>query len=197
MANCTGLLCCRAESGFPSKDGDIAAGEWGASTHCDIPVKLYQSMLDFIVDDIKPDMILWTGDNAAHDIWENTSDETIEYTIKTTELLKETVKGHDITILPILGNHDTWVVNIQSFASPKANREINKFKDHWKEWLTPEAFTKFGEYGFYSMPIELKNGKSLPQGSRLIAINTNVCMGINFYLYGQRSDPGGHVAWLE
>ena len=154
-------------------------------------------MLDFIVDEIEPDMILWTGDNAAHDIWENTSDETIEYTIKTTELLKETVKGHDITILPILGNHDTWVVNIQSFASPKANREINKFKDHWKEWLTPEAFTKFGEYGFYSMPIELKNGKSLPQGSRLIAINTNVCTNLNFYLYGQRSDPGGHVAWLE
>ena len=69
-------------------------------------------MLDYIVNDIKPDFIIWTGDNSAHDVWKNTSDEVIEYTVKVTQMLKDAIKGHNITVLPVLGNHDTWVETI-------------------------------------------------------------------------------------
>jgi len=44
LSNCKDYLCCHADSGFPKKDTDIAAGEWG-SNNCDIPIKTYQSML--------------------------------------------------------------------------------------------------------------------------------------------------------
>lgn len=99
-------------------------------------------------------------------------------------MLREATEGHDITVLPILGNHDIWVETIQSFGAPHENREINGFKDHWSEWLTPEALDKFSEYGYYSMPIKLKNGKGVPAGSRAIVLNTNACANINWFLYG-------------
>ena len=30
--------------------------------------------------DIKPDFIIWTGDNPAHNVWENTKEEAIKIT---------------------------------------------------------------------------------------------------------------------
>ena len=83
LANCGDIVCCHKGSGWPSKDGDIPAGEWGME-NCDIPPKTFQSMLEYIVNEIEPDIIFWTGDNSAHNIWENNSDEVIGYTLQTT-----------------------------------------------------------------------------------------------------------------
>ena len=154
------------------------------SSRCDMPPKTYKSALDFIVSEIKPDLIIFGGDNSAHDVYMNTSEEVTNYTIQVSEMLQEAVKGHDITVLPILGNHDTWVETIQSFGAPHTNPEINGFKDHWKEWLSADALDKFSEYGYYSEPIRLANGKGVPAGSRAIVLNTNVCANINWFLYG-------------
>ena len=67
----------------------------------------------------------------------------------------------------------------------------------WTDWLTEEALAKYGEYGYYSTEISLKNGKTLPTGSRLIAINTNTCDLNNFEIWGDREDPAHQFAWLE
>lgn len=75
VANCSEIMCCREDVGYPKKDGDIAAGEWGMPSRCDTPPKTYQTALDYIVGEIKPDMIIFGGDNSAHNIYENTSDE--------------------------------------------------------------------------------------------------------------------------
>ena len=107
------------------------------------------------------------------------------------------MEGHNITVFPILGNHDIYVETIQSFAAPNENPEINGFKKHWSQFLTADALDKFSEYGYYSIPIELANGKGVPKGSRAIVLNTNACANINWFLYGQREDPGGQMAWLE
>ena len=47
------------------------------------------------------------------------------------------------------------------------------------------------------MPIELDNGKAMPAGSKVIAYNTQACNSLNWYVYGERQDPGGMFAWLE
>jgi len=67
----------------------------------------------------------------------------------------------------------------------------------WNDWLGDEASAKYGVFGYYSLDLSLKNGKSLPTGSKLIALNTNACEALNFYLWGERSDPGHQFAWLE
>ena len=77
-------------------------------TSCDLPPKTFKSMLDFISDEIRPDIVFWTGDNSSHDIWRNTSDESIDYSMLATDMIKEAFKGQDVAIYPSLGNHDTW-----------------------------------------------------------------------------------------
>lgn len=52
---------------------------------CDTPVHTLRSMLGFVRDEIKPDMLFWTGDNSAHNVWDNTVEEVTEYTIAITE----------------------------------------------------------------------------------------------------------------
>lgn len=63
------------------------------------------------MNEIKPDVIIWTGDNSSHNIWSNTLDEVINYTQTITDMIKATIKDKDITVLPIHGNHDTWPVD--------------------------------------------------------------------------------------
>jgi len=41
---------------------------------------------------------------------------------------------------------------------------------------------KFGEWGYYSMDLKLKNNKTIPAGSKVIAYNTTTCDTNNFNL---------------
>ena len=87
-------------------------------------------------------------------------------------MLKEKFDSVGIPVVPTPGNHDTYPVNIQSFDKPNSNWPINHFKEYWADWLGEEALEKFGEYGYYSMDFKLKNDKSTPESSKLIALNT-------------------------
>lgn len=88
IADCNMPLCCRPENGFTS-DPLRAAGEWG-SYLCDIPHKLLSNMLEYIRDEIKPDLLVWTGDNSAHNVWDNTQEEIISYVQNITETVFQT-----------------------------------------------------------------------------------------------------------
>jgi hypothetical protein len=58
-------------------------------------------MLDHVTATDVPDLIFWTGDNSAHDIWSNTRDESVDYTVKVSQMLKDSFDQLDVTILPI------------------------------------------------------------------------------------------------
>lgn len=141
-------------------------------------------MLDFVSTQDLPDMVFWTGDNSAHNIWDNTADESVAYTVKVTEMIKDTFDGKPVTVMPIQGNHDTWAEEIESFAAPGINYEINNFKSYWKDWLSDEAYEKFGEYGYYSQEIKLLNDKQLPDNTYVLAYNTQACNSLNWYTWG-------------
>ena len=78
-------ICCRAENGFPD-EADKKAGAWG-SYHCDLPQQTFESMLAYIRDTIKPDMVVWTGDTVPHNIWANSNEEVAEIVTKTSNLI--------------------------------------------------------------------------------------------------------------
>jgi len=65
-------MCCRPENGYP-EDPELQAGNWG-SYECDLPEKTLQSFLNHVRDEVKPDFVVWTGDNSPHDTWKNTAD---------------------------------------------------------------------------------------------------------------------------
>lgn len=70
-AACDNFICCRADSGV-ANDPSNAAGPWG-SYLCDLPHKVLVHFLQFAKNEIKPDMLLWTGDNSAHNVWSNSN----------------------------------------------------------------------------------------------------------------------------
>ena len=70
---------------------------------------------------MKPDVLFWTGDNSPHNTYNNTEEEVLNYTIKTTQMIKDKIAGKDITVIPIQGNHDTWPVDWQDFSKPGMN----------------------------------------------------------------------------
>ena len=184
-AKCDSFLCCRAESGTPVA-GDILAGEWGSNVGlCDLPVKTFESLMANVVNVQKPDLLFWTGDNSPHNIWDNTLEEVTDYTMSVTDIIKNAIKDSEITVVPIHGNHDTWPVDEQDFSTPNSSYPINHIKEYWSDWLG-DAKDKYGEYGYYSKELILKNGKTLPAGSKVIAINTNSCDALNFYMWGER-----------
>ena len=56
-----------------AKDGEPAAGKWG-DENCDLPPWTFDAIAEFIGTEIQPDMVLWTGDNADHNIWAQSFD---------------------------------------------------------------------------------------------------------------------------
>ena len=65
-------------------------------------------MMQYVVSEIAPDMIFWTGDNTVHDVWKTTLEEVSEYTKVATDYMKEAIGDAEISVFPIQGNHDTW-----------------------------------------------------------------------------------------
>ena len=63
--------------------------------------------------------------------------------------------------------------------------------------MDEQAIAKFGEYGYYSMDLKLKNGKTVPQGTKIIAINTNACDQLNPFELTERDDTGHQYEWLK
>jgi sphingomyelin phosphodiesterase len=54
-------------------DGDFGAREWGEYT-CDLPEKTVDNLLDYIINEVKPDIVFWTGDNSPHNTFDNTEE---------------------------------------------------------------------------------------------------------------------------
>jgi len=98
-ANCGNFICCRSETGLPADPKD-AAGIWGDYA-CDIPHNVLTSMLEYVRDTVKPDMFIWTGDNSAHNVWNNTNDEVTAYVVNITETIKDIFADTTITVFPI------------------------------------------------------------------------------------------------
>lgn len=46
-------------------------------------------MFQYISDEIKPDVLFWTGDNSPHNIWENSVEEVIDSTLNITMMIKK------------------------------------------------------------------------------------------------------------
>ena len=67
-------------------NGNRTAGRWG-DFECDIPHRTMKSMFEWVAnnqDELKTDFITWTGDNSAHNVWDNTQEEITQYTVNIT-----------------------------------------------------------------------------------------------------------------
>jgi sphingomyelin phosphodiesterase len=193
--HCTTPLCCRPENGFTDNPDD-QAGYWG-SYNCDTAPPTIRLMFETIRDEIKPDVVFWSGDMSAHSVWENDNEEVIEVNKYVADLVEE-ILGDTVTVYPIMGNHDVWPVNVQSFLQP--NPILQSLTSTWSKWLKPETMKTFSIAGYYSQYFEIKGqGKQAKMfdKTRVLGVTTQVCNPQNWYLWEIMSDPAGELAWLE
>lgn len=97
-----------------------------------------------------------------------------------------------------MGNHDTWPVNVQDFRHPYDNNVVKSYVNAWSDWLGEEAAETFKKYGYYSLDFNQFDGSAAaPAGSKIIALNTQAENPANFWIWGDREDPGEVINWLE
>ena len=189
-ANCKEPLCCREINGLPKKPED-AAQKYG-NYNCDLPPIVAEMMVEYIGQlPNQPDLVFWTGDNIAHDIWNQTAHKNAGYTIVMTNWIKK--HWGDIPVFATLGNHEFFPVNVMRFDD--VHPILEQISEIWKDWLDEESYHNFRNYGYYTMPL---NGISETwDGFRVVVLNTEVCNNMNWYLLTQYNDPFEHLEWIE
>ena len=80
-------------------------------------------------------------------------------------------------VFPVLGNHDTFPVNVEDMDHERDNLLVQGVADVWEHWIGKEAADEFREHGYYSTLIEADSGplKNLSGQVRVIGLNTNAC----------------------
>lgn len=188
--DCDWVICCRDETG-KTVDPTKEAKPWGSYT-CDLPKKTLVNMGDFVNENIKPDVVMWTGDTPPHDQWHYTADEIRNYTSYMSGFLHEKLK--DYPIFPVEGNHDFTQINSEDFHKP--DPMLDFMANLWTDYLTDDAMKTFKEYGYYVMPLRLVDGTEVPK-TKMIALNTQSCYTMNLLLWMNRDDPANELSWLE
>ena len=109
-SDCGEPLCCRATSskGQSSK----TAGYWGDYYSCDTPENTVIQLFTFINQTLTQqyDILIWTGDVSAHDVWNNTKSSVINGTRLLSSLIKHNLANYKL-VLPAIGNHEGFPVN--------------------------------------------------------------------------------------
>lgn len=114
-------------------------------------------MLDFIREQTKPDLVLWTGDSIPHNVGTLTADSNAQIMKNVTNMVAKELK--DFRVYPALGNHDTFPQDIISMFKPRDNPTINDWDNSWLQFIPDEEQQKnFLDYGFYSLPLQDING---------------------------------------
>jgi len=68
-------------------------------------------MFEFLRDEIKPDVLFWTGDMSPHSVWENSDAEVADVNYVIAKQIQETF-GDELMVFPLQGNHDVFPVNV-------------------------------------------------------------------------------------
>ena len=186
ITNCGLPLCCRDKAQSIDKS---KSGYFGYVGKCDLSKNLFNSFVDKAYE-IKPDFIIWTGDNAPHDTWKSKKvgqDDTYQVT----EIIRDSLDKkfqHKIPIDPILGNHEIYP---NDEFDEKQIDFYKKMAKIYKKYLNKDAYNTFKKYGYYTM-------KHLNTNIRIVAINCLLCDTWNYNLINSNKKSTKLMfKWLE
>jgi len=190
-AECGEPLCCREDSGEVEKE-EHRAGYWGDFRKCDTPLRTIEAMYSHIANTHPTiDMIYWTGDLPAHDIWNQTKEGNKEVVRATARQLQKFFPG--VPVYPALGNHES--VPVDSFPPPSVGVEdasmswlYSTLAEEWGHWLGEAHSWSITHGAYYSL--------NVAPGLRVISLNMNYCMNKNFWLLLNSTDPADELQWL-
>ncbi|KAI0218479.1 hypothetical protein L0F63_005459, partial [Massospora cicadina] len=189
-ADCGLPICCQLSS--THKDRKRSAGVWG-DYNCDLAPSMLNSMLDYIQTLPPVDMVIFTGDIPAHDVWNQTLATSATVEASTFKRLQSVFSTTDVPVIPAIGNHESVPANNFSVGTAGLDIPLYSFlADVWKDWLPLESQRKLKELGVYTV-------KAFP-GLKVISLNTNMCYILNFWLVSSLprdgQDPDSILHWL-
>ena len=195
-ADCKGVICCHAaimdDSGNKEAKIRKPAGKYGEYT-CDIPEATVNATVRFLRDHIKPDILLFTGDQAAHDVWSKSRGRAMVTEGRLARLHNDYLKETNTVIS--VGNHETVPAN----SFPYGNL-TGKYGDmrwlygslamQWLVGVNPNEYLEFVKHGRYAKAVN---------DYLIISLNTNVAYLFNVWrlMYYPDPDPDGLLAWLN
>ncbi|KAG7527447.1 hypothetical protein FFLO_06927 [Filobasidium floriforme] len=172
------------------------AGRWGtSSSDCDAPMSLVNMTFDWLKQEWadKVDFVVWTGDNARHDIDSSiprTPSEINDLNRMMVRRMRETF-GEDVVVVPSLGNNDIYPHNIL-VAGP--NAVTNSFTDIWSDYIPAEDYHVFQRGAYFAIDV-------IPDKLAVISLNTLYWYDANKVVDGCKdgsNEPGAlEFDWLE
>jgi len=186
-AACNEPLCCRAEDGVPV-DPSQGAQYWGTYGSCDIPLRTFDQFLQFVANNFDVDMIFWTGDNISHDVWhQSIANQTVNTYDATEDMLNY---FPNTSTYPMFGNHETYPADEYDTLYNTSAWLTSRLSNMWAPWLDDQALNTFRKSTYYAQVNAEHNVK-------IIAVDTQACNNLNFYLIDDPTDPLNHLAWLR
>nr|XP_019009111.1 endopolyphosphatase [Kwoniella pini CBS 10737]OCF47892.1 endopolyphosphatase [Kwoniella pini CBS 10737] len=178
------------------KNGVDLAGEWGtAVSKCDTPMSLVNITFDWLKKEWRDeiDFIVWTGDNARHDIDRSLPRTTNEIFKLNRMVVSKMIDafGTDIPIVPSIGNNDIWPHNVMAAGPSKLTEE---FLHIWGKFIPPDFAHVFERGSYYSVEV-------IPDTLAVISLNTLFWYDSNTLVDGcgdHSNDPGAlEMDWLD
>ena len=181
---CSTPLCCHEPASQYSRK---KSGKFGSLLNCDTSLNTLQSFVQ-AANNLNPDLIIWTGDNAEHDNWNSTQEEVYVATKAIKNAIDE-VFQHRIPVYPVIGNHEVYPNDIWKSGNEIIFKELaDIYKDYFFE---DQAYESFSKYGYYT---ELHPNTNL----RIVALNCLYCDAVNYHLLGTNyTEAKKEFIWLE
>ncbi|KAJ9086442.1 hypothetical protein DSO57_1004166 [Entomophthora muscae] len=190
-ANCNKPICCQRDSNSDIKDKTIKqpASKWGEYT-CDANKLMLTSMLRKARSLYNYDMVFFTGDLPAHDMWKESYERTMGTEKEALDLLKQHFEG--TPVYPVIGNHESIPVNQFPFRhmSPNGFYLYKFMAEQFKSWLGPKQLQMVQNVGYYSFD----HSPAL----KVMVLNTNLYYTYNYFvlLNPANPDPNGMFSWM-
>ena len=182
---CDAKICCHEPASNYSR---IISGKFGSYINCDTSLNTLTSFAK-AAKELEPDFIIWTGDNPERNDGYNSSQEDVYYTTQTIKDTIEEVLGNNVTVYPVIGNHEVYPNDLWKPSNYKIFEELAEiYKDFFFE---EEAYESFSKYGYYT---ELHPRTNL----RIVALNCLYCDAADYHLLSTtHEDAKAEFIWLE
>jgi len=199
VVNCNYPLCCRGNSVALNASNPGKAAKWGDLT-CDIPQNTLEALLASAAK-LKPDLVIVTGDNTPHDIWNQTKALTMQRLSRAAQII--TKYFPNTPVVSSMGNHDTYPTDQFNLIGPDRDH-LDNFRwlldavtQYWGPWITnfadkpdgTRAINDLRNFGFFSVsPLD---------GLRVVSLNTFWGDFPNWYNLLNEHQGNVMFDWLE
>lgn len=139
---------------------------------------------------LRPDFILNTGDDPAHDVWNQSDASNLAAIRHVAERLQNRSVGRDVPVVNAFGNHAHAPVN--QFRGPGYDAWLYEgASDIWQHWLPDDARKTLSYGGYYTMRVAPKL-RAVVMHSTMF----NSGDGGNWFFMTNRTDIGAQFPWL-